>query len=69
MLVCLSVLKYGSWVYEKFYSNKKHIGGSSSGKNNENISSNDSDNAIVIDETEESLYYVVDFLKQISVTL
>jgi hypothetical protein len=32
MLVCLIVLKCGSWVYEKFYSNKKHIigGGSSS---------------------------------------
>jgi hypothetical protein len=34
MLVCLSVLKCGSWVYEKFYSNRKHIigggGGSSS---------------------------------------
>jgi hypothetical protein len=32
MLVCLIVLKCGSWVYEKFYSNKKHIiGGGSSG--------------------------------------
>ena len=30
MLVCLSVLKYDSWVYEKFYSNKKHVGGGSS---------------------------------------
>jgi hypothetical protein len=31
MLVCLIVLKCDSWVYEKFYSNKKHIiGGGSS---------------------------------------
>jgi hypothetical protein len=31
MLVCLSVLKCDSWIYEKFYSNKKYIGGGSSG--------------------------------------
>ena len=30
MLVCLIVLKCGSWIYKKFYSNKKHIGGGSS---------------------------------------
>jgi hypothetical protein len=30
MLVCLIVLKCDSWIYEKIYSNKKHIIGGGS---------------------------------------